>query len=214
MVGWFLQVMLLKVSLLSLGGGEAPLLDLIAYAGYSFSGLCVAIAARITLSYAYYFIVLWISLCVGTFLVKTMKRALFAEVRSYDSSRHHYLLLSIAVAQFPLIFWLSNITGNWFFWWYIKVVEHTFCLTLAIEFLIEGQLFVIPNESFPCIKNLKLIIWLSTLHDFIFRYPIPFLVSLIFYNYSKKKKQKTYHFLAIKSSKGCANFLVWSYKVN
>ncbi|KAK6286749.1 hypothetical protein POUND7_012928 [Theobroma cacao] len=115
MLGWFLQVMLLKISLLSLGGGESPLLDMIAYAGYSFTGMCVAVVARITLSYAYYFIVLWICLCMGTFLVKTMKRTLFAEIRSYDSSRHHYLLLSIALAQFPLIFWLSNTTGNWFF---------------------------------------------------------------------------------------------------
>ncbi|XVF32031.1 hypothetical protein REPUB_Repub17cG0046700 [Reevesia pubescens] len=115
MVGWFFQVMLLKISLVSLGGGEAPLLDMIAYAGYSFTGMCVAMVARITLSYSCYFILLWICLCMGTFLVKTMKRTLFAEIRSYDSSKHHYLLLSIAVAQFPLIFWLSNTIGNWFF---------------------------------------------------------------------------------------------------
>ncbi|XWS75983.1 hypothetical protein CRYUN_Cryun01aG0138400 [Craigia yunnanensis] len=39
MVGWFHQVVLLKISLLSLGGGETPLLDMIAYAGYSFTGI-------------------------------------------------------------------------------------------------------------------------------------------------------------------------------
>ncbi|KAM0071402.1 putative Yif1 family protein [Helianthus debilis subsp. tardiflorus] len=39
---------------------------------------------------------------MGIFLVKTMKRVLFSEVRSFDSSRHHYLLLFIALAQFPL----------------------------------------------------------------------------------------------------------------
>ncbi|CAM8887306.1 unnamed protein product [Rhodiola kirilowii] len=81
--GWFLQVALLKTSLLSLGCAEAPLLDIVAYA--------------------------------GIFLVKTMKRVLFAEVRTYDSSRHNYLLLFIALAQFPFFVWLGNISVNWLF---------------------------------------------------------------------------------------------------
>ncbi|KAK1567884.1 hypothetical protein Q3G72_017761 [Acer saccharum] len=115
LVGWFLEVMLLKVSLLSLGGGEAPLLDTVAYAGYTFTGMCVAVLGRITLSYAYYLTVMWTCLCTGIFLVKTMKRTLFAEARSYDSSMLHYLLLCVAFAQFPLSFWLSNTSGNCFF---------------------------------------------------------------------------------------------------
>ncbi|KAF5746248.1 Integral membrane HRF1 family protein [Tripterygium wilfordii] len=112
-VGWFLQVILLKVSLISLGGGEAPLLDLLAYSGYTFTGMCVAVLGRITLNYAYYLIIVWTCLCMGIFLVKTMKRTLFAEARGYDSTKHHYLLLCIALAQFPLIFWLSS-TASWY----------------------------------------------------------------------------------------------------
>ncbi|KAK4845289.1 hypothetical protein QYF36_003176 [Acer negundo] len=115
LVGWFLEVMLLKVSLLSLGGGEATLLDTVAYGGYTFTGMCVAVLGRITLSYVYYLTVMWTCLCTGIFLVKTMKRTLFAEARSYDSSMHHYLLLCVAFAQFPLSFWLSNTSGNCFF---------------------------------------------------------------------------------------------------
>ena len=103
MVGWFLQVMLLKVSLLSLGGGEAPLLDTVAYSGYTFTGMCLAVVGRITLNYACHLIILWTCMCMGIFLVKTMKRTLYAEARSYHSSRHHYLLLGIAFAQFSLI---------------------------------------------------------------------------------------------------------------
>ncbi|KAJ4826834.1 hypothetical protein Tsubulata_023654, partial [Turnera subulata] len=39
MVGWVSQVMLLlKISLLPLGGREASLLDMVAYAGYTFTG--------------------------------------------------------------------------------------------------------------------------------------------------------------------------------
>ncbi|CAH1431832.1 unnamed protein product [Lactuca virosa] len=114
-VGWFLQVSLLKMSLFSLGGAEAPLLDIVAYAGYAFAGLCLAVFGRIIMSYSYYFLMPWTCLCMGIFLVKTMKRVLFSEVRSFDSSRHHYLLLFIALAQFPLFVWLGNITVNWLF---------------------------------------------------------------------------------------------------
>ncbi|KAG6597633.1 Protein YIF1B-A, partial [Cucurbita argyrosperma subsp. sororia] len=113
LLGWFMQVMLLKVTLLSLGCGEAPLLDIVAYAGYAFTGLCLAAIGRISLKYSYYFLMPWTALCMGIFLVKTMKRVLFAEVRSYDSSRHHYLLLFIALAQFPLFTWLGNVSVNW-----------------------------------------------------------------------------------------------------
>lgn len=115
MLGWFMQVSLLKVTLLSLGSGEAPLLDIVAYAGYTFAGLSLVVLGKIALKYIYFVLLPWTCLCMGIFLVKTMKRVLFAEVRTYDSSRHHYLLLFIALAQFPLFMWLGNITVNWLF---------------------------------------------------------------------------------------------------
>jgi len=115
LVGWCLQVILLKATLYTLGSGEAPLLDIVAYAGYAFTGLSLAILGKIVWYYSYYFLMPWTCLCMGIFLVKTMKRVLFAEVRSYDSSRHHYLLLLIALAQFPLFIWLGNISLNWLF---------------------------------------------------------------------------------------------------
>ncbi|KAK7273218.1 hypothetical protein RIF29_14267 [Crotalaria pallida] len=113
LVGWLMQAMLLKGSIFWLGSGEAPIYDIIAYAGYAFTGLCLAVLGRIISSYSYYFMMPWTCLCMGVFLVKTMKRVLFAEVRTYDSSRHHYLLLIIALAQFPLFAWLGNISVNW-----------------------------------------------------------------------------------------------------
>uniref|UniRef100_A0A6N2KMM2 Uncharacterized protein n=1 Tax=Salix viminalis TaxID=40686 RepID=A0A6N2KMM2_SALVM len=112
MMGWFSEVMLLKVSILSLGGGEAPLLDMVAYAGYTFTGMCVAVLGKITLGYTYYLIILWTCLCMGIFFIKTMNRTLLSEVRRYDSSKHHYLLLCTALTQFPLMFCLSNISGT------------------------------------------------------------------------------------------------------
>ncbi|KAF9597926.1 hypothetical protein IFM89_022628 [Coptis chinensis] len=44
---------------------------------------------------------------LGVFLVKTMKRILFAEIRSYDSSKQNYALLFMALAQFPFFMWLG-----------------------------------------------------------------------------------------------------------
>lgn len=49
MVGWFLEVMLLKVSPLSIGGGDAPVLDIVSYAGYTFAAMCVAVFVCILL---------------------------------------------------------------------------------------------------------------------------------------------------------------------
>lgn len=111
LVGWFLQVLLLKGLLYSMGSGEAPLLDIVAYAGYAFTGMSLAILARFFWSYSYYFLLPWTCVCMGVFLVKTMKRVLLGAQRSYEKhmSRHHYLLIFMAVAQFPLLFWLGNV---------------------------------------------------------------------------------------------------------
>ncbi|KAM7461238.1 hypothetical protein LguiA_029359 [Lonicera macranthoides] len=115
LIGWFLQVLLLKVTLLSLGSGEVPLLDLVAYSGYTFTGVCLAVLGRILWHHSYYVLMPFTCLCMGIFLVKTMKRVLFAEVRSHDSSKRHFRLLFIAFAQLPLYIWLGNIGVNWFF---------------------------------------------------------------------------------------------------
>ncbi|MQL86577.1 hypothetical protein Taro_019105 [Colocasia esculenta] len=111
LVGWFLQFVLLKGLLYSMGSGEAPVLDIVSYGGYAFTGMSLAILGRIAWGYSYYFLMPWMCLCMGIFLVKTMKRVLFTEMRTYEkhSSRHHYLLLFMAVAQFPLFFWLGSI---------------------------------------------------------------------------------------------------------
>ncbi|KAK1317852.1 hypothetical protein QJS10_CPA05g01473 [Acorus calamus] len=108
LAGWFLQVLLLKGILYTLGSGEAPLLDIVAYGGYAFTGISLAVLLRIFWSYSYYFMMPWMCVCMGVFLVKTMKRVLFAEMRSYGSSRLNYMLLFMAAVQIPLFFWLGG----------------------------------------------------------------------------------------------------------
>jgi hypothetical protein len=110
-LGWAVETILLKSSLFALGSTDAPLLDVLAYGGYSFIGVSVSVLASMVWSYAYYLTLPWTSLCMANFLVRTMKRLLFAEARSYDrdSTRHHYFLLLMGVAQFPLFYWLVRV---------------------------------------------------------------------------------------------------------
>ncbi|ONK65286.1 uncharacterized protein A4U43_C07F35570 [Asparagus officinalis] len=111
LVGWFVQVSLLKGMLYSLGGGEAPFLDIVAYGGYAFAGVSLGLLAKLCWSFSYYFVMSWMSICMGMFLVKTMKRVLFTEVRSYEKhpTRQNYMLLFMGIAQFPLFFYLGNL---------------------------------------------------------------------------------------------------------
>lgn len=114
---WLLQFLLLEATLHSLGGGEVPLLDMVAYAGYIFPAACVVMLARVLCSYSFCVVTLWECLCMGIFLVKTMKRILVMEVTSFEwcnSTKRNYFLLLVGVAQIPLLFWLGNI-GVWSF---------------------------------------------------------------------------------------------------
>lgn len=86
-----------------------PLLDLAAYAGYTFVFVTVECAVGLVSRAGYYALLLWGGLCTAVFLVKTMKRILFSEARHYgvDSHRHNYLLLGLALVQLPFAFFLG-----------------------------------------------------------------------------------------------------------
>lgn len=109
---WLFQVLLIKATLHSLGDGEIPLLDVVAYGGYTFVAVSVALMAKlIACCYCFYVVSVWESFCMGMLFVKILKRILIAEVRISEklSSKRHYLLLLVAVAQLPLLFWLGNV---------------------------------------------------------------------------------------------------------
>lgn len=109
-IGWVLETILLKASLFTLGSANAPTLDVVAYGGYAFIGISVTVVTRFLSIYAYYFAWVYTSLCMAIFLVRTMKRLLFAETRRYDrdSTMLNYLLILMGVAQFPLFYWLAR----------------------------------------------------------------------------------------------------------
>lgn len=95
-----------------LGDGEILLLDVVAYSGYTFVAVSIALVAKvITYGYCYYVVSVWESFCMGTLFGKILKRILVAEVRICEkhSSKRHYLLLLVAIAQLPLLFWLGNV---------------------------------------------------------------------------------------------------------
>ncbi|KAA3468208.1 protein YIF1A-like [Gossypium australe] len=91
MLGWLFQV-LLEATL--------PLLDVVAYGGYTFVAVSITIVWRTIWSYSLYVVAVWECLSMGMLLVKIIKRIFIAEVRRSEkhSSKRHYLLLQLAVA--------------------------------------------------------------------------------------------------------------------
>ncbi|XP_031249593.1 protein YIF1B-like [Pistacia vera] len=112
LICWLFQVLLLEATLHNLGDGDIPLLDVAAYGGYIFVAVSVVLMARIVGGYCFYVVALWEGVCMGMFLVKILKKILIAAVRIPEKhpSKRHYLLLLVAFAQLPLLFWLGNVS--------------------------------------------------------------------------------------------------------
>ncbi|PSC67531.1 transport yif1 [Micractinium conductrix] len=114
-IAWLLHALLLKVILYSLGiPSAAPFLELCAYAGYAFVPACASLLVQLVPGVggaAYHAVWAYGSLCAAIFLVRSMKRVILFEARTYsiDSTRHNYLLLGLALAQFPLNAWLARL---------------------------------------------------------------------------------------------------------
>ncbi|EFN56097.1 hypothetical protein CHLNCDRAFT_144674 [Chlorella variabilis] len=116
-VAWLLHTLLLKVLLYMLGiPGAVPFLELAAYAGYPFAAACASLVAQLVTGGGTTYHAVWAygSLCAAVFLVRTMKRVIFQEARTYsiDSTRHNYLLLGLAILQFPLNAWLARLPAG------------------------------------------------------------------------------------------------------
>lgn len=58
-MGWVVEVAILIGLLYYLGSGEAPLLDIVAYGGYAFAGLSLAVIAKLLWSYSYSTALCW-----------------------------------------------------------------------------------------------------------------------------------------------------------
>lgn len=89
---------------------HVPLLDLLAYTGYTFVFVSAECAVGLVSRAGYYALLLWGGFCTSMFLVKTMKRILYSEARSQygaDPQRRNYLLLALALLQLPFQFFLS-----------------------------------------------------------------------------------------------------------
>ena len=87
-----------------------PVLDLMAYTGYTFVIVSAECAVGLFSRAGYYALLLWGGFCTSMFLVKTMKRILYSEARSHygaDPQRRNYLLLALAVLQLPFQYALS-----------------------------------------------------------------------------------------------------------
>lgn len=79
---WLFQVLLLEATLHTLGDGDVPLLDVVAYGGYTYAAVSVSLLARIVCVHSFYAVTLWECFCMGMFFVKIMKRILIAVCRN------------------------------------------------------------------------------------------------------------------------------------
>lgn len=110
LIGWVIETGMLKGLLYSLApSADAPLLDLVAYGGYVFVGVSATLLSYLLWHRSFYPVMIFTSLCLAMFLVKTMKRVLFAETRNYmsETSRHHYALLVMGALQVPIALYLG-----------------------------------------------------------------------------------------------------------
>merc|ERR1712214_85972 len=84
LMAWVLSAFVLWVGLRSIGTAQVPIkipfMDLLAYSGYSFVHISWSIFLGLTAGkLAYYLSWMWGSTCMALFIVKTMKRIIFAE---------------------------------------------------------------------------------------------------------------------------------------
>ena len=115
---WAAEVCLLKTATWVLNSSQqsaigVPFFDLCAYGGDIF----VHVTAQVLVGmfaghWGYYVALAWGTLCMGVFLVKTLKRILYSQTRQASkqhSKRQSYMLLGIAMAQLPLAYWLGKV---------------------------------------------------------------------------------------------------------
>jgi hypothetical protein len=114
---WGLEVVMLRTGMYLLSTPQAmlgvPFFDLCAYGGYIFVHVNTQVMVGMFAGHWGYLVALaWGILCMGVFLVKTLKRILYSQTRQASkqhSKRQSYMLLGIAMAQLPLAYWLGNI---------------------------------------------------------------------------------------------------------
>ncbi|GIL76058.1 hypothetical protein Vretimale_5693 [Volvox reticuliferus] len=110
-MAWLAHLLLAKLVLRAMAlPASVPWVELAAYTGYSFVPVCLSIVAgQLGGRWAYWAAWTYGSLCMAIFLVRTMKRVIFQETRGYgrDLTLVNYLLLGLALFQFPYAFYLG-----------------------------------------------------------------------------------------------------------
>jgi len=129
LAGWGVALLVLWVGHKSLGTSQVsikvPMLDLVAYSGYTFVYVALELVALLISKYAFYTTWLWCSVAGAVFVVKTTKETIREHYRAnklrgesiggewqmtpehFDSSSlHKYVLLCMAMAQLPVSYWL------------------------------------------------------------------------------------------------------------
>ncbi|KAG2438180.1 hypothetical protein HXX76_005786 [Chlamydomonas incerta] len=112
-MAWLVHLLVAKAVLRAMAlPASVPWVELAAYTGYTFVPVCASIlVGQAAGRWAYLAAWGYGSLCSAIFLVRTMKRVIFQETRGYGPGRDmtlvNYLLLGLALFQFPFAFYLG-----------------------------------------------------------------------------------------------------------
>ena len=117
MLIWACEVLMLRSATYLLSTNQirlkVPFFDLCAYGGYVFVHVNTQVLVRFFAgTWGYWVSLAWGNLCMGVFLVKTMRRIYFSQTRNastYNVRKQNYMLLAVAFVQVPLTYWLGQI---------------------------------------------------------------------------------------------------------
>nr|CAX74700.1 Protein YIF1A (YIP1-interacting factor homolog A) [Schistosoma japonicum] len=112
--GWLLLEVLLSLFAIYILNiqNNISYLDIVAYCGYKFVSMIVVLISYITLDRpGYYFGLLYVSVALAFFLIRSLKLKILPHAEAYPSEcnkRRIYLLLLIALVQPLMMWWLTR----------------------------------------------------------------------------------------------------------
>lgn len=104
-----LEVLIIKLGLYLINARPTPWLDVIAYRGYKFVGVMLAMAACSAFPKLYYLVVLYSSTAMAIFLMRSHRRIILPREADHqeagDLTQRNIFLLFLCALQYP-IYWL------------------------------------------------------------------------------------------------------------
>eukprot|EP00891_Asterochloris_glomerata_P003014 jgi/Astpho2/3014/e_gw1.00051.94.1_t len=111
LTAWAVHALLIKtIYYLQHVSAAVPFLEVVAYAGYPFLYACLnVVVANLLGGWAYWAMLVVLSLLSATFQLRVSKRVLYHEARTFNvqPTAQSYVMLALCTFQFPYLWWLT-----------------------------------------------------------------------------------------------------------